>query len=176
MITDQGMRWDGFLGGITDVGVQSAATALLQDLQSSGCTNGFDQYVADFQNAWNAANAGNPLVLRDGTPGADGLYGPNTQAALQATLNASGTVQQAPTGCVAAAPGSANQTQGGGAAVVPAPSLPPAPSPPLPTPGTNTTTTKPSSSNAVLWVVGVASAAALGATYYVHQKRKRARR
>ena len=78
---------------ITDSGVQSAASALLEDLQSSGCTNGFDQYVADFQSAWNAANAGQPLVLRDGTPGADGYYGANTQAALQATLNASGSVR-----------------------------------------------------------------------------------
>ena len=65
---------------ITDSGVQSAATALLDDLQSAGCTDGFDQYVADFQNAWNAANAGQPLVLSNGTPGADGLYGANTQA------------------------------------------------------------------------------------------------
>ena len=157
---------------ITDSGVQSAATALLEDLQSAGCTAGFDQ----FQNAWNAANAGQPLVLANGTPGADGLYGANTQAAMQATLNASGTVQQAPTGCVAAAQGSAKQTEGGGAAVVPVAPPSPAPLPPAPTPGTNTTTTTPSNSNAILWVVGVASAAALGATYYVHQKRKRARR
>lgn len=162
---------------ITDPGVQSAAAALLEDLHSAGCTDGFDQYVADFQNAWNAATPDNPLVLRDGTPGADGYYGANTQAALQATLNASGTAQQAPTGCVAAAPGSANQTEGGGAAVVPPPAPGPSPLPaPAPTPGTNTTTTKPSGGSAVLWVVGVASAAALGATYYVHQRRKRARR
>lgn len=161
---------------ITDIGVQSAATALLQDLQSAGCTNGFDQAVADFQNAWNAANAGQPLVVASGATGADGLYGANTQAALQATLNASGTVQQAPTGCVAAAQGSANQTEGGGAAVVPVAPPGPTPLPPAPAPGTNTTTTQPSNSNAILWVVGVGAATALAATYYVHQKRKRARR
>jgi hypothetical protein len=157
---------------ITDLNVQSAATALLEDLQSAGCTDGFDQYVADFQNAWNQANAGQPLVLANGSTGADGLYGPNTQAALQATLNASGTVQQAPTGCVAAAPGSANQTEGGGAAVVPAPVAPlPAPAPPP----TNTTTTKPSGSNAILWVVGAAAVAGTVAAYMVHKKRVRRR-
>ena len=164
---------------ITDIGVQSAATALLEDLQSAGCVQGYDQYVADFQNAWNSANAGQPLVLSNGTPGADGLYGANTQAALQATLNASGTVQQAPTGCVAAVPGSANQTQGGGAAVVPVAPMPPAPAPPLPAPsptpsGTTTATTAPAS-NWILWVVGAAAVAGVGAAYVVH-KRKRARR
>lgn len=164
---------------ITDLSVQSAATALLEDLHSSGCTDGFDQYVADFQNAWNGANAGHPLVLSSGVPGADGLYGANTQAALQATLNASGTGLQAPTGCVAAAPGSANQTSGGGAAVVPVAPTPPAPSPPLPAPSpspTNTTTTTPAGSNWILWVVGAAAVAGVGAAYVVHQKRKRARR
>jgi hypothetical protein len=172
MITDQGMRWDGF-GGITDSNLQSAATALLEDLRSSGCTNGFDQYVADFQTAWNAANAGNPLVLSNGTPGADGYYGANTQAALQATLNASGIVNQAPTGCVAAAPGSSNATGGGGAAVVPVVPVAPPPPPPLPgpTPGPSTTVTKPSPSNAVLWVVGGATVAALTTTYLVYKKK-----
>jgi hypothetical protein len=163
------MNYYAGFGAITDTGLQSAATALLSDLNSSGCTNGFDQAVADFQNAWNAANAGQPLVLSNGTPGADGLYGANTQSALQATLNASGTVQQAPTGCVAAAPGSANATQGGGAAVVPV--TPPTPGPV--TPGTTTTVTQPTNSNWILWVVGAAVVAGLGATYVVHKKRAR---
>jgi hypothetical protein len=159
---------------ITDIGVQSAAVALLEDLHSSGCTDGFDQYVADFQNAWNQANAGQPLVLSNGTPGADGLYGANTQAALQATLNASGTIQQAPTGCVAALPGSANQTSGGGAAVVPPPAPSPAPLPaPAPTP--SSTTTKPNGNGAILWIVGAAAVAGTVAAYMVHKKRARRR-
>lgn len=154
------------LGDITDPNLQSAASALLSTLQSSGCTNGYDQTTADFQNAWNAANAGSPLVNAQGQTAADGLYGANTQAALQATLNASGTVQQAPTGCVAAAPGSANATQGGGAAVVPV-----VVTPGTVTPGTVSTVTQPTNSNWILWVVGAAAVAGVGATYMVYKKR-----
>jgi hypothetical protein len=158
-------------GAITDAALQSAAVALLSDLQSSGCVNGYDQAVADFQSAWNTANAGSPLVLSNGTPGADGLYGANTQAALQATLNAVGISQQAPTGCVAAMPGSANQTQGGGSAVVPpAPAPPPAPLPPSPVVSNTTTTT--GGSNWILWVVGAAAVAGVGAAIMVHRKKR----
>jgi hypothetical protein len=150
------------LGGITDAPLQAAAQALLTDLQSSGCTQGVDDVVAAFQNAWNAANAGSPLVLSDGSTGADGLYGANTQSALQATLNASGQspVPQAPTGCVAADAGSANATQGGGAATAP-------------TTHTTTATTTPSGSNWILWGVGAAAVAGLTAAYAVSRKKKR---
>ena len=148
------------LGGITDAPLQAAAKALLDELHSSGCSKDVDPTVASFQDAWNTANAGSPIVLKNGHPGADGYYGANTQAALQATLNASGLVPvpQAPTGCVAADAGSANATQGGGAATEPT---------------SNTTVTKPTSSNWVLWVVGGMSAAGLTAAYMASRKKRR---
>lgn len=145
------------LGGITDSNLQSAATELYNSLHSDGCSDGFDQAVADFQDAWNASNAGTKLIVASGAPGADGLYGANTQSALQATLNASGhsPVPQAPTGCVAAAAGSANATEGGGAATDP-------------TGGGGTA----SKGTWILWVVGAASVAALGTAIAVHEKKK----
>lgn len=84
------------LGAVTDGGVQSAAYALLQLLNSSGCRQADTPEVRAFQGAWNASG-GTALAV-------DGLYGAKTQAALQQALDAG--VQQppqaAPGGCVAA--------------------------------------------------------------------------
>jgi hypothetical protein len=102
------------LGALSDPGVQSAAGDLMNALTSAGCTNGFDPTVQAFQNAYIEAG-GNLPNDSDGSSGADGLYGANTQAALQAVLNAgvNQPPQGAPAGCVAPANG------GGGGGTVP---------------------------------------------------------
>jgi hypothetical protein len=151
-------------GGLSDPILTSTAMALLVHLQDAGCINGVDQSVTDFQNAWNSAKVGSALVLANGQPGADGLYGANTQSALQTVLNAMAAKtgaqpDTAPTGCVAAAAGSANATEGGGAA-------------PLPATNTTTTTPAPTSNAWILWVVGAAGAGGLVAAYLASRKRK----
>ena len=60
--------------------VFQAAQALLTYLSQNGCSQGFIQQVADFQNAYNATGLG-PQISPDGN------YGGNSQAALQIVLN-----------------------------------------------------------------------------------------
>ena len=98
--------------------LSTAEQALMNDLNSSGCKQAVDPTVTAFQQAYNASGGSPALVV-------DGLYGANTQAALQATLNTDPNLPagayQAPAGCVAAASG------GGGNNPSPSPSPTPAP-------------------------------------------------
>lgn len=94
------------MGAMTDDAVQTAAGALLAELQSAGCTPGFSDSVQSFQQAYITAGGQLPNDS-NGASGVDGLYGANTQAALQSVLDA-GTLQPpqaAPAGCVAAGGG-----------------------------------------------------------------------
>lgn len=143
---------------ITDAALQAAAQTLLTDLQTNGCSTTADTNVSAFQTAWNASNAGTPLVLSSGQAGADGLYGENTQSALQATLNASGAdpPPQAPSGCVAPQAGDANAIQGGGAAFIP-----------------GTTTVANPNRMWMLWLVGGIAAAGLTGVYLAKKKNER---
>lgn len=94
---------------LSDDAVQQAGGALLQHLQSAGCSPSADPTVSAFQSAYNAAGGSPALAV-------DGLYGALTQAGLQAVLNAgvNQPPQAAPSGCV----GSAG---GGGGGVTPGP-------------------------------------------------------
>lgn len=99
------------LGALTDDAVQSAAGALLAELQSAGCTPGFSDSVQSFQQAYVTAGGQLPNDS-NGATGIDGLYGANTQAALQSVLDA-GTLQPpqtAPAGCVSPGGGTAPVT------------------------------------------------------------------
>ena len=96
---------------LTDAALTSAATALNDDLTSNGCQAVSNSNVQAFQQAY--VNAGGNLPNNnDGSSGIDGLYGANTSAALQATINANpGTTlgsYTAPAGCVSQ--GGANGT------------------------------------------------------------------
>jgi hypothetical protein len=102
-------------GDLTDQQLQNDAIALLDHLQSNGCTDGFDASVQTFQQSYVSAGGALPNDS-GGRSGIDGLYGKNTAAALQAVMNANPgnsalTNMTAPAGCVAAAPGGAG---GGG--------------------------------------------------------------
>lgn len=102
------------LGALSDAAVQSAAGDLMTELTSSGCQPGFSATVQAFQSAY--VNAGGNLPSdSNGSSGVDGLYGANTQAALQAVLDAgpNNPGQSAPAGCVPAGGG------GGGTVVTP---------------------------------------------------------
>jgi hypothetical protein len=151
-------RWG--LGGVTDTALQSAAQALLTHLETDGCSTDVDTTVSAFQTAWNTSDAGTPLVLASGATGADGLYGPNTQTALQSTLNASGLspVPQAPVACVTAASTSANASQGGGASADPS--------------ATIINNAAPTKSDFVWIVVVGMSLAGIGAAYAASRKRR----
>lgn len=94
------------MGALSDDAVQAAAGALMTELSSSGCQQGYDATVAAFQTAFVAAGGTLPNDSNGGS-GVDGLYGANTQAALQAVMNAGPNQppQQAPAGCVSAAAG-----------------------------------------------------------------------
>lgn len=94
------------MGALTDDALQTAAGALLTYLQTSGCTPSVNSTVLAFQQAYIAAGQTLPNDS-NGTTGADGLYGNNTQIALQNVLNAGPNQppQQAPAGCVPAGTG-----------------------------------------------------------------------
>lgn len=89
---------------LTDSAVQQAGGSLLQELQSSGCNPNGSVTVGNFQTAFNQAG-GTPTLK------VDNLYGPKTQAGLQAVLNVgvNQPPQQAPAGCVGS-----NGSGGGG--------------------------------------------------------------
>jgi hypothetical protein len=145
------------VGALSDDAVQSAAGSLLTELQSSGCQPGFSATVQAFQTAYIAAG-GNLPNDSDGSSGADGLYGNNTQAALQAVLNAGPNQppQQAPAGCVGTA-------GGGGGNVVPMPEQ-------------TITGTVPSSSSNMKWILigaGVLGVGIIG--YALYRKNKKVR-
>lgn len=145
-------------GALSDAGVQAAAGALLSDLQSSGCTQGVDPTVLAFQQAYIAAGGSLPNDS-DGSTGADGLYGANTQNALQAVLNAGPNQppQAAPAGCVGVAPASGG---GGGTtpAVVPA-----------------TTASSSSGMSSTTWLLIGAGVLGAGIIGYAVYKKKRVR-
>lgn len=86
--------------------LQSAATALVTALATSCPTTAFDD-CSTFQQAY--VNGGGSWV-DVGVSGTapDGLYGPNTQAALQTVLTAMGNTTPAPQACVG--PGTAVPT------------------------------------------------------------------
>jgi hypothetical protein len=140
---------------LTDPNLQNAAIALLDTLQSNGCPPGFDSDVQGFQQAY--VNAGGSLPNDSGgRSGIDGLYGNNTSAALQATINAnSGNAAlagfTAPPGCVGAAP------SGGTTPVVVVPGGS--------TNTTTTTTTASMFSTATPWLVGAALLAGAALIY-----------
>ena len=84
---------------LTDTQLQNDAIALLTSLKSNGCQQSADADVSTFQTSYNNAGQG-PLVV-------DGLYGANTNAALQNVINAnpnnsSLADESAPAGCVGA--------------------------------------------------------------------------
>jgi hypothetical protein len=105
------------MGDLADPSLQSAAGALMDDLNSNGCQAGFDPVVKTFQQAFVDAGGSLPPDTGGGS-GIDGLYGANTQAALQATLNAGPNQppQAAPAGCVPAGSGGSG---GGGTVILP---------------------------------------------------------
>jgi hypothetical protein len=92
-------RSTGLGASLTDPDLQAAASALMDYLQTNGCTqNSFAECMA-FQAAANAAGFTPPIKV-------DGKYGPCTQVALQAVIDAgwdatgnSGPSQSAPTSC-----------------------------------------------------------------------------
>jgi hypothetical protein len=146
------------LGALTDDAVQSAAGSLMTELQSSGCKPGYSATVQAFQNAFIAAG-GNLPNDSDGSSGADGLYGNNTQAALQSVLNAGPNQppQQAPAGCVGPA-------SGGGGTVVPIPEQ------------TITGTVPSSSSSNAKWILIGAGVLGVGIVgYALYRKNKKVR-
>jgi hypothetical protein len=86
------------LGAITDTQLQNDAIALLDSLQSNGCQTSNDPSVSTFQTSFNTAGAGTTLAV-------DGLYGSNTQSALQSVINSNSdnsalANMTAPAGCV----------------------------------------------------------------------------
>lgn len=88
--------------GDTTSDLNSAGQALLSDLQSRGCQQSAQATVRAFQTAWNAAQAAtgvpNNLVV-------DGLYGVNTENALDSWASGQGIdPSTVPAGCVMAAP------------------------------------------------------------------------
>jgi len=102
---------------LTDPNLQSNAVALLFMLHSSGCSPGFDADVQTFQQSYVAAGGVLPAST-SAANGVDGLYGANTQAALQAVIDANPnntdlSGETAPGGCVPPAGG------GGGGNIVP---------------------------------------------------------
>jgi hypothetical protein len=76
--------------------LQAAATNLVQKVNAGCLASPFDE-CSSFQQAYN--NAGGNISL-------DGLYGPETKAALQSILDSMGQGFQAPAACVAGAAGS----------------------------------------------------------------------
>jgi hypothetical protein len=136
--------------------VVNAAGALLQNLQANGCSRSPVGVVSTFQSAYNNAGLAGALSV-------DGQYGPNTQSALQAVLNATQSPPQA-------APANCFPELGPPPAVphldAPQPSpitpvLPPGP--PAPPNNTNVTVTG-GTSNTVAWIIGgaIVAAAAIG--------------
>lgn len=106
-----GQSTDGTLdvGTLTVTPLDSAAQALLSDLNSSGCQQTAQTDVSDFQAQWNAAGSSPQLSV-------DGLYGNDTAAALQSWVSQDQASQNtgvttAPAGCVASAP-SSNSSSG----------------------------------------------------------------
>lgn len=94
---------------LTVTPLDSAAQALLSDLQANGCQQSRQQDVIDFQTQWNAAGSQPQLAA------IDGLYGNDTAAALQAWVSNDAASQAngvttAPAGCVAAAPSGASSS------------------------------------------------------------------
>jgi hypothetical protein len=147
------------MGALTDDDVQSAAGMLLAELQSAGCTPGFSDAVQSFQQAYITAG-GNLPNDSDGSSGVDGLYGANTQAALQSVLDA-GTLQppqKAPAGCVGAG--------GGGGSVV---------TPTVVVPGTVPSSSSGMSHNAKMALIaaGLLGVGIVG--YALYRKNKRVR-
>jgi hypothetical protein len=143
----------------------NAADDLLAYFDTNACTRESLPVVTAFQNAYNASSLPGRL-----TP--DGQYGPNTQSAVQLTLDeaqsdsGSGPSQSAPTNCF-------------GGAIPTTPSVDPTPSTP-PTPGGSTPTpssapTGPNSSRTPLIIGGfaVAGAALIGYTYWKKHHRGR---
>jgi hypothetical protein len=131
-----------------DVALDAAAGALLQRLQTGGCTTASFQECTDFQNAWNTAG-GTPAIT------VDGKYGSQTQASLQGALNIGPNQppQAAPASCFLAT------------TVTPVS---------LPAPTTTTTTSTSAPKNWTPWIIGgVIAAGALGGLYVYKKKHGR---
>jgi len=95
---------------ITDTQLQNDAIALLTDLKSNGCQQSADADVSTFQQSYNNSMGAGSLVV-------DGLYGANSENALQNVINNNGSNssladESAPAGCVAAGSGGASSTPG----------------------------------------------------------------
>jgi len=141
------------IGDLTDATLQSAAAALVQYLQGKGCTASAFTECGTFQTAFNAQAPAASLP----TIATDQQYGPCTQQALQAVLNAApaagggGPTQQAPTSCIAGtcasgqfvAPASSTSTPATGVTSAQAGTAL----------ATTTAAAAPSSSSGVLWFV-----------------------
>jgi len=91
---------------------QTTGAAIVAYFTANPCTKNFVQVVADFQNAWNAANPTDTL-------NEDGQYGPLTEGALRTALG----LTDVPPNCF------------GGPVPHPTPPTPPGPLPPVPAPG-----------------------------------------
>lgn len=151
----------------------NAAVDLMAYFATNGCSRASIPVVKMFQVAYNAS--GLPGQLTE-----DGEYGPNSQRALQNTLDEAqadagvGPSEQAPTNCfpeygnVPSVPAlDVTPASGGGGGTTTLPT----------TTVTSTTTPTSSKSSAALWIIGSAAAVgatALGVSYY--RKRKRMRR
>jgi hypothetical protein len=170
------------LGALADPDVQAAASALMDYLQTNGCTQNSFAECSTFQSAANSAGLTPPIKV-------DGKYGPCTQEALQAVINAgwaatgnSGPPQLAPASCFpgTCVGGKYVPPSGGGGGLQPPSPSPPQPSPPQhsfppsPPPTQQQATTTTSSNNTALIVVGVVAVAAIGgAALYLRSAKKR---
>jgi len=129
-----------------DTALDVAAGALLQRLQTGGCTQNSFPECSAFQAAWNAAGGQAPLTV-------DGEYGTLTAASLQAALNVGPNQppQAAPASCFGAST---------------------TPLPPTSTPVT-VVASQPSSKNWTPWIIGGAVVAGGGILYGLHRYKKK---
>ena len=158
-----GMNCPCRIGAGDDVyGPTSTAEDLYDALTQNGCSAS-KSVIQAFQ-SWYNANGGTPTI------GVDGVYGPCTQAALQATLSAEGASGSAPAPCVSG-------TCSGGSYVAPSTSS-------TTTPITTTTvipassvhaltSTGPTTAEVALIALGVAGIA--GGGYYLISRHKKSR-
>jgi hypothetical protein len=144
-------------------GDTAASTPALIARLAQGCRQTYIAQVAAFQVDYNASGLGPAITV-------DGLYGGNTQAALQLVLDASGSpAQQAPRNCfgdpIPAAPG----PNADALAVIPAAAV-------TPTPAVQTiTTTSTASVDMTPWIIGGAVAVAAGLVGYTWWKKRKRR-
>lgn len=156
-------HWTGLGAAVLpgDTTVVAAANGVLAFFDANPCTKASIPAVSAFQSAYNASGLPGALTV-------DGQYGPNTQKALQNTIDSvetgMGPTQAAPQNCFDP-----------NLPAVPAPDVVPAAQPPAANATTTTTTTTTGHGSAMNPGV-VAAAAALvvgGVGYAVYRARKR---